>query len=298
MTMPGQPYQNSWDDGEGDVYDPQHNRTDNFLAAWYTRGYTAHLGANGEMVYTPLIASTPANTDYASLPSAIGTYTEIHQQYFNPDHDPLGGFLTFMPSDSFTYTADGVSYRVPRRLSGTETWPSLDSGVSPWAFSMEGSGCIYIWLGFLVVKLFPTDIDSIVTDSGNPLTYHVIEHFQEGREFDITVPSSDTALDLTADCMIDGSMRPYQFDPVNPLGMLDALELQSVTTSSPPATVRTYLFPAATNLWVATHNFPYLPSVTCVDDTGHLIEGTVSYPTSTTVHVEWASSVSGKMELR
>jgi len=218
MSMP---YQNSGgDDGEGTVYDPQSGQVVDHLSAWYTRGYTATLGQHGEFVYTPLIASTPANLDYASLPATVNTYSEIHQNYFSNDHDPLGGFLTFMPSSSFTYTQDGVSVRVVRRLSGTETWPNLDSGVSPWAFSMEGSGCIYIWQGYLVVKLFPTDVSSVVTDDGNPLTYHVIEHFLERREFDITVPTSTTPLDLTVDCMVTDSVIPYRFDPVNPLGLL------------------------------------------------------------------------------
>lgn len=248
MTMPGQPYQNSWDDGEGDVYDPQTNTTDDFLAAWYTRGYTASLGPNGEFVYSPLIQSTGANTGYANLPADLSGYTEVHQNYFSGDHDPLGGFLTFMPSDSFTATENGVSYRVPRRLAGTETWPSLDSGVSPWAFSMEGSGSIYIWMGLLVVKLFPTDGSNIVTDGGQPLTYHVTEHFQEGRQFDITVPTSGTVQDLTA-LIVPGSIRPAPFDPINPLG--SGLEEDLWENVVPP-------FPVWTQSHLATN---YIPAI-------------------------------------
>ena len=72
-----------------------------------------------------------------------------------------------------------------QRFSGTQTFPSLDAGVGPWAFSMEATGKIYIYLDQLVVKLYATDNPSMVTDSGEPLTYHVIEHFLGGTAFEI-----------------------------------------------------------------------------------------------------------------
>lgn len=223
-----QPYFGGFDDGEGTASHPVpgfpgETRRDDYLSPWYTPGYTAHLGENGEMVYTDLIPGSSA-VNFANFPADQFAFRKVTQRYFSPDGDPLGGFLTFMPSSAFTITEDGVSYRIPRRLAGTETYPALDSGVSPWAFSMEGSGRIYVWLGLMVVKLYPTDSPNVTTDDGNPLTYHVTEHFIGGRQFDITVPSGDTALDLYSS-IVPGSNRPYDYDPVFPMGSLLGTDL-------------------------------------------------------------------------
>lgn len=218
-----QPYYGSVDDGEGTASHPvpgipgSTQRAD-YLAPWYTPGYTAHLGPNGEQVYTPLIPGGTA-VEFADFPSDLTSFTTVTQRYFSPDADPLGGFLTFMPSSDITVFENGVSYRIPRRLAGTETWPALDSGVSPWAFSMEGSGRIYIWLGLMTVKLLPTDSPNIMTDDGQPLTYHVTEHFLGGKQFDITVPTTTSTADLYAS-IVPGTIRPAEFDPINPMGSL------------------------------------------------------------------------------
>lgn len=218
------PYDTSVDDGGGTSAHPVPGipgatTTADYLSAWYTVGYTAQLGPDGTFVYSPLIPSQSPYVDFAQFPSDLTQFTKVTQRYFSPDGDPLGGFLTFMPSSSVTVTENGVTYRIPRRLAGTETWPALDSGVSPWAFSMEGSGNVYIWLGLLVVKLLPCDSAEIVTDDGEPLTYHVTEHFIGGKQFDISVPTTTDTVDLYG-AMLPGTMCDAPFDPVNPMGSL------------------------------------------------------------------------------
>lgn len=228
MTTPSA-YYSSADDGEGTSAHPVPGEPGvtlgaDYLSAWQTIGYTAQLGANGEFNYSALIPGTARQNSFAQLPTGLSQPTKVTQRYLSPDGDPLGGFLTFMPSSAITVTDSGVTYRIPRRLSGTETWPSLDSGVSPWAFSMEGSGSIYIWLGLMTVVLLPCDSSSIITDDGSPLTYHVVEHFIGGRQFDISVPTSNDTQDLYS-LMIPGTICPAEFDPVNPLGSLLGKEL-------------------------------------------------------------------------
>lgn len=227
------PYAGAVDDGEGTALDSQTGKDYSFLAPWFVRGYTASLGADGAFVYTPLIPAVPGGLQYAPFPPDQ-VYSMIRQYYFSGDADPLGGFLTFLPSDDITVTEDGVTWRIPRRLSGSETWPSVDSGVSPWAFSMEGSGQIYIWRGYLAAKLLCTDNPDVATDSGRPLTYHVTENFLGGRSFDITVPSSDACLDLSS-LIIPGTIRANRYDPVNPLNALVESDLDQQMIESFPA---------------------------------------------------------------
>jgi hypothetical protein len=237
-----EPYFTTSDDGEGTAAHPVPGvpgatATSDYLSAWSTIGYTAQLGPNGTFDYTALIPSqSPYAVDYAQFPSELLPFATVTARYFSPDGDPLGGFLTFMPSSAITVTdTSGASYRIPRRLSGTETWPALDSGVSPWAFSMEGSGRIYVWLGLLTVKLLACNAPGIVTDDGEALTYHVTEHFVGGKQFDISIPqptSFGQAVDLYSS-VVPGTIRSAEFDPVNPLGSLFGNELEPAPASFP-----------------------------------------------------------------
>jgi hypothetical protein len=280
------------------------------LSAWATRGYTAHLGANGAMVYTPLIPASGNITSWAGFPTDQ-LMTVVQGRYYDADRDPLSGFLTFMPSDAFTITDTdsstgtvNASFYVPRRLLGTETWPNVDAGISPWAFSMEGSGRIYIYQGMLVATLFSTDNPNVVTDSGNPLTYHVIEHFLGGRQYDITAPNSTTPVQISAN-IVPGSIEPTNYSAIDPLGgSLEDFFAQAVAAgiTTPVVTpnnspVRTFEFTVADNQWIVTHNFSFSPEVLCIDTSGNVIIGDVSYPTSTTVQVNWSTPMAGTMEL-
>src|SRR5580698_3003720 len=97
------------------------------LPPWYVSGWTAQnrLTAN---------VPAPPNPMFAGDFPADQKYVLLSQYYFDADSDPGGGYLTFWPSDNFTITEDGAVYRVTQRLSGTNTWPSTNAGISPWAF--------------------------------------------------------------------------------------------------------------------------------------------------------------------
>lgn len=180
---------------------------------WYTPGF-AYQGMSPETyVPAPPVPSDPT----APFPSDQVMVT-VNQYYFDPDRNPLSGFLTFWPSTGFTISEDGVSWYIPQRLCGTETWPGLDTGQSPWAWSMDTTGKIYIWLGLLTVILYATDNPSITTDDGGMLTYHVAEHFIGGREYEIQVPGDLTG-DLTS-CIIPETIRPFKYDPLYPMGVM------------------------------------------------------------------------------
>ena len=201
MSQP-YPYSGFIDDESGPILPP-----------WYTRGWTAQ---NAESFYIP----APTNPFLQDNFPADQNFTLLVQQFSDNDTNPRGGFLTFWPSDSYTITENGVSYRVIQSLSGTDTWPSVDAGNSPWAFSMEGSGKIFIYrFGSFAVKIASTDNPNLVTDSGDPLTYHVVEHFLGGRQYDITAAFTNNQGNLY-DQIIPGTIHPYNFDPMNPMGDL------------------------------------------------------------------------------
>ena len=163
------------------------------------------------------IPAPPVPTGAAPFP-ADQVLVTVRQYYFDADRNPVSGFLTFWPSSGFTIEENGTSWYIPQRLCGTETWPGLDTGQSPWAWSMDTTGKIYIWLGLLQAVLYATDNPSLVTDDGGQLAYHVAEHFPGGREYEIHVPQALTG-DLTS-CIIPGTMRPYRYDPLYPMGVM------------------------------------------------------------------------------
>jgi len=271
-----QPYIGLGNDGEGG----------NYLSPWYTRGYTAHLGANGVQDYSPLIYAPPNDPTLSGFP-LDQAMTVVQGRYFDADRDPLGGYLTFWPSSGFTITdtdsvsmQDNCTFYIPQRLLGTETWPSVDSGVSPWAFSMEGSGKIFIYEGLLVARLYSTDNPNVVTDNLQPLTYHVIEHFLGGRQYDILVPTSDTPVQLT-DCIIPMSVQPASnFSAMVPLGSaVDDFELQALAITGPiipPLPVQQ--INADSTDYVIANITAALPNGTPVDPT----EDTISFAFMTT----------------
>jgi hypothetical protein len=167
--------------------------------------------------YIPAPQGSPLNPSL--LFPADQVMVQLNQYYFDADRNPLSGYLTFWPSSGFTISESGTSWYVPQRLCGTETWPGLDTGQSPWAWSMDTSGKIYIWLGLLTAILFATDNPNLSTDDGQQLCYRVTEHFPGGREYGIEVPG-DTTGDLTS-CIIPGTIRKHKFDALNPMGTLD-----------------------------------------------------------------------------
>ena len=97
----------------------------------------------------------------------------------------------------------------------------VDTGQSPWAWSMDTSGKIYCWLGLLTVILFATDNPNLSTDTGGPLAYQVTEHFLGGREYVIQVPAATTG-DLNS-CIVPGTICKHKYDPLSPIGVMGKL---------------------------------------------------------------------------
>lgn len=58
-----------------------------------------------------------------------------------------------------------------------------------------------------------------------------------------------------------------------------------------------YSFASPSTVWNATHTIPITPSVYAYDTNDVLVEGDVSYPTPTTVRVEWAWPMAGRLVL-
>lgn len=187
--------------------------------AWWTRGWTAQNQAY-------LTAPSPNG----NVPGAASvTYVNVTHSYQDSDGSPLTGFLTFMPLDSASITQNGVTYRLPARLSGTTTFGPYTTG---FGWHQDSSGSIYLYRGQLFVKLMQTDATGLVTDSGNPLTYLVIEHFEGGRKFQISVPgNSSDPVDLDS-LMVAGTLEPYVFDPTNVLAN-EIPSTSSYTASQP-----------------------------------------------------------------
>lgn len=175
--------------------------------AWWTPGWTAQNQA-----YLPA-PSTPFNPGNPQV-----TYVNVIHRYFDMDNNPLGGFLTFTPSDNATLTISGTSWRMPQRPTGIPLPVLYGPGGPGWATNQFGSGKIYIQGGLLAVALMPTDLTGLETDGGQPLTYTVTEHMQAGRKYSITVPSaSSNPVDMNS-LVVAGSVVPYTFNPVFPLG--------------------------------------------------------------------------------
>lgn len=217
------------------------DETGPIIPPWYVRGWTAQQGP-----YLPV----PSNPYSASFFPTAETFTVLNQPYFDGDGNPLGGYLTFWPSSGFTLTDPNNTNKtwvVPQRLLGTITWPGVDVGISPWAFSQEGSGHIFIYFGLCVVRLFNTDNPNLTTDNGLPLTYHVCEHFQGGRQYDITVPAATAyASGFYPELVVSGSVEPFPFDPVDPVGDVTGMQYTVAAPTPPPAANIQYIAAAST----------------------------------------------------
>jgi hypothetical protein len=178
------------------------------LDAWFTPGWTSQnerwLVAQG---YGLSGVGWPADVPYAHV-----THT-----YADMEGNALGGYLTFMPSDTVQYTESGTTWTLPPRPCGVTPWP-----VSYGALSFQGSyldsGKIFLTMGSLECYQLCSDASGLVTLAGDPLTFHVTEHWLGGSQFDISTPSASAdPVDLYA-LMLTGSQQPYQFDPRQPMG--------------------------------------------------------------------------------
>lgn len=93
-------------------------------------------------------------------------------------------------------------------------------------------------------------------------------------ELDLTLPG------------IQGATGPA--GPTGPQGPAG----QSGATQEQP-----FFFASPSTVWLATHSIPVTPSVYAYDTSDLLVEGDVSYPTPTTVRVDWAFPMAGRLVL-
>ena len=96
--------------------------------------------------------------------------------------------------------------------------PGRDNTLTPGGQNNWGTGQIYIRRGLVSVTLFATNNCTIVTDSGNPLTYHVVEHMPSGQQYDISGPASLVSPADLRSLIVSGSITPYDYDPISPRG--------------------------------------------------------------------------------
>jgi hypothetical protein len=191
-------------------YDGTYNADDPLVAPWWVPGWTAQ-----DKISEP---AGPGSITGPFFPSNLA-FVRVTGEYFDGNSSGIPGFLTVMMSDSITVQDAGQYFRMPQRLTGAMNFPSNLS------YNNWGSGILYLALGRLDITLFATDQTAsgsvITTDSGSPLTYWVTEHFMGGRQFQITVPSASAPgpADINS-LIVAGSVTPYAYDPVSPMGQM------------------------------------------------------------------------------
>lgn len=206
-------------------YNGTNNADDPLVTPWFLPGWTAQAIPADTVQAMGVIGGENAPGSFAPLPlPAYLEYVQVTAPYFDIDGNPLSGFLTFLMSDNITLTANGFTYRLPARYVGADN-TLMPGGMNNW-----GTGRIYIRRGLMSATVFATDNSTMVTDSGNPLTFHVVEHFLGGQQFDITVPAATVSPADLRSLIVSGSAAPYDFDPVNPLGNESYVPLAATTT--------------------------------------------------------------------
>lgn len=211
-------------------YFPEYTGTDTWdqplVDAWFVPGWTAQDGTNNQ--YDPatgkeigpdgqyVVKAGTTNILGPRFPTNL-SFVTVTGNYFDPNSSGIGGFLTLYMSDNITVVDGTNTFRLPQRLTGV-----MNQGVA-FAFNNWGNGVLYLRGGHLDIEVFATDQTAdgvtITTDSGNPLTYYVTEHFLGGRTYQISVPTADAPgpVDINS-LIVAGSIKPYAFDPVNPMG--------------------------------------------------------------------------------
>lgn len=247
--------------------------------AWWTPGWNAQ---------TKQYVAAPPNPFNPGSPAF--TYVNVTHSYFDTGDSPLGGFLTFMPSDNATYTVSGTSYRIPQRLAGIPLPIIFGPGGPGWATNQFGSGRCYIQGGLLAVALMPTDLSGLVTDGGQAYTYTVVEHMLGGRQFTINVPSaSSNPVDLDS-LIVANTTTPYAYDPRFPLG--NEAAVGGTPVSNP--TLATFS-QAVTNVTTVTvtHNLGVYPEVTILDSAGNQVFANLAFPNVNQVTVTFTRPFTG-----
>lgn len=205
-------------------YEGVNNADDPLVQPWYIPGWTSQDAA-ADSILAPVPGANPDG-----FPISL-VFAEVTGLFYDGNGSPLGGFVTVLPSDNVTLTTGGVTYRIPARLATQ----SGGAGYNGFTWANWGSGTIYLQYGRLRAGLLCTDNAGMTTDSGNPLTYYVTEHFTGGRSYQITVPSDSVSpVDINS-LIVTGTVCPYKYDPVWPMGnMLQPIPLPNTVTNTGP----------------------------------------------------------------
>jgi hypothetical protein len=245
---------------------------------WYTPGFTSQNPDYQVVPVNPFeIAGFPLNA----------VYVNVSANYFDEDGNPVGGYLTFWPSSLVTMTSDSVTTVIPQRRVGTNLY---DQG------SYFGSGKMFFSNGRALVQLLATD-NVTVNLSPPAFTYHVIEHFLGGREYDISVPSTSISpVDINS-LIIPGSVTGAGQDDnqVNSISFsvlsteqvaVDITAMTGGESSNPTSSTVQFAFingpsnPQSddwkTGSW-ASVNAPYIAEILVGPDNGGLALATGSY---------------------
>jgi hypothetical protein len=205
------------------AYNGTFNADDPLVAPWWVPGWTSQDPINVPAGNNNLLGpGFPSNLAFVNL---TGSYVDTNSS-------GVSGFLTLMMSSNITLEDSGQYYRMPARLTGTM------NQANPFAYNNWGNGILYLVLGRLNIEVFATDQTAsgsvITTDSGSPLFYYVTEHFLGGRTYHIQVPSSasGTSVDINS-LIVPGTVNPYKFDPVYPLGNMWNPEHDTYNTVAP-----------------------------------------------------------------
>lgn len=145
------------------------------LDAWWTPGWTSQ-NRDGASIQVPPNQFAPTG-----FPQNLN-YATVTGNYFDATANPVSGFLTFWPSSPLTFLISGVTTYMPQRFSGVNQ--------TTLGINQMGNANIYLWFGQLSVTLLCTDNANMTPAS---FTYHVIEHYKGGQQYDIVVPSSDVS---------------------------------------------------------------------------------------------------------
>lgn len=137
--------------------------SDEFLNPWYVPGWT---------VQNPVWVAQPSEYLYAPFPKELKT-VNVSGEFYTTGRRPMSGYLTFEPSSKVTYTpAEGDKFSILPRITKC-----------------------YLDKGSLNVTLLATDNEGTAPAT---FTYHVVEHFLGGTEYDINVPKDSVdQVDIT-----------------------------------------------------------------------------------------------------
>jgi hypothetical protein len=270
-------------------YNGTFNADDNLVAPWWVPGWTAQaIGAD-------TVVAGAQNATGPGFPTNLAL-VQLTGNYFDTNGSGASGFLTVMMSDGITVQDGSQYYRLPQRLTGT-----MNQRYG-FAYNNWGNGPLYLEYGLLNIEVFATDQSvsgsTITTDSGVPLSYWVTEHMLGGRTYQITVPSSDAPgpVDINS-LIVPGSVRPFAYDPVNPMGntLIPVPPPSAQPTAAATAPSGGTFIQAFTDETTVTvnHNLNTYPAVAVVDSSGNVIMANVQYVSTNSLVVSFTSAQSG-----